>query len=162
LDDAAATLVKASHKAMADVTAALEEFRYNAAVAYIREFSNSIADMDTSGPARHFALVTLARLANPLMPHVTEEMWHALGGRGLLADQPWPEHDPALLVQDTATLAVQVNGKMRGTIEVAADADKDVCEKAALELPTVQAQMEGKQVRKVIVIPGKIVNVVVG
>lgn len=170
IDEAAAALVKASHKAMADVTAALEEFRYNAAVAFIREFSNSIAEADSSvkggAEARHFAMVTLARLANPLMPHVTEEMWSALngdgGGNGLLVDQSWPQHDPALLVQDTMTLAVQVNGKKRGTIDVPADADKDVCEKAALDLPNVQAQMEDKQVRKVIVVPGKIVNVVVG
>jgi len=89
-------------------------------------------------------------------------MWSALGGNGLLVDQPWPKHDPAMLVEDTITLAVQVNGKMRGTIDVAADADKDTCEAEALKLPTVQAQMDGKQVRKVIVVPGKIVNVVVG
>ncbi len=165
IDDAAAGVVKAAHKAIVQVTAALEEFRYNAAVAHIREFSNSIADADTSvtggAAARLFAMTTLARLANPLMPHITEEMWSALSGESLLADQPWPEHDPALLVEDTVTLAVQVNGKMRGTTEVAADADKDTCEKAALELPTVQAQMDGKQVRKVIIVPGKIVNVVV-
>ena len=166
MDEAAAGLVKAAHKAIAQVTAALEEFRYNAAVAYIREFSNTIADTDTSvkggAAARHFAMVTLTRLANPLMPHITEEMWNALGGDGLLVDQLWPEHDPAMLVEDTVTLAVQVNGKMRGTIEVVAEADTDTCEQAALVLPTVQAQMEGKQVRKVIVVPGKIVNVVVG
>ena len=166
MDNAAATLVKAAHKAIAQVTSALEEFRYNAAVAFIREFSNSIADLDDAakgaGAAKHFAMEALARLANPLMPHITEEMWSALGGDGLLADQPWPEHDPALLVEDTVTLAVQVNGKMRGTIEVAADADNKVCENAALALPTVQAQLEGKQVRRVIVVPGKIVNVVAG
>ena len=170
MDAAAVNLVKAAHKAIAQVTAALEEFRYNAAVAHIREFSNTISDLDSSAKgasaARHFAVETLARLANPLMPHITEEMWSALkgdeGGKGLLVDQPWPEHDPALLVEDTVILAVQVNGKMRGTIEVAAGADKDTCETEALKLPTVQAQMEGKQVRKVIVVPGKIVNVVVG
>ena len=165
MDDAAVTLVKAAHKATTQVTLALEEFRYNAAVAHIREFSNTIADLDLAAkgadPARHYAMVTLARLANPLMPHITEEMWSALGGVGLLADQPWPEHDPALLVEDTVTLAVQVNGKKRGTIEVATDADKETCKRLALALPTVQAQMAGKQVSKVIVVPGKIVNVVV-
>ena len=166
MDEAAADIVKATHKAIAQVTEALEGFRYNAAVAYIREFSNAVGELDAglkgAGPARRFAVETLARLANPLMPHITEEMWAALGGDGLLADQLWPSHDPALLVEDTVTLAVQVNGKMRGTIDVAADADKESCETAALALPTVQAQMDGKQVRKVIVIPGKIVNIVVG
>jgi leucyl-tRNA synthetase len=166
LDSAAVDIVKAAHKAIAQVTAALEDFRYNAAVAYIREFSNAISELDMTvvgaEPARRFALETLARLANPLIPHITEEMWQVLGGDGLLVDQPWPTFDPALLVEDMITLAVQVNGKMRGTIEVAADADKEACEHAALALPTVKVQMEGKQLRKVIVIPGKIVNVVAG
>lgn len=166
MDTAAADLVKAAHKAIAHVTEALETFRYNAAVAHIREFTNAIGELNVdlvgAGAARRFAVETLARLSNPLIPHITEEMWVTLGGSGLLADQAWPKHDPTLLVEDTVTLGVQVNGKMRGTIEVAAEADKDTCEAAALALPTVQAQMDGKQVRKVIVIPGKIVNVVVG
>jgi len=166
MDVAAAGIVKAAHKAIAHVTEALETFRYNAAVAHIREFTNAIGELNPdlvgAAPARRFAVETLARLANPLIPHITEEMWATLGGNGLLADQAWPKHDPALLVEDSVTLAVQVNGKMRGTIEVAAEADKETCEATALALPTVQAQMDGKQVRKVIVIPGKIVNVVVG
>ncbi len=163
LDDASADLVKTTHKAIAQVTEALEDFRYNAAVAHIREFSNIIGDKHNAAPpARRFAVETLARLANPLMPHITEEIWSALNGEGLLVHQPWPRHDPALLVEDTVTLAVQVNGKMRGTIDVAADANKDTCEAEALKLPTVQAQMDGKQVRKVIVVPSKIVNIVVG
>jgi leucyl-tRNA synthetase len=166
MDVAAAGIVKAAHKAIAHVTEALETFRYNAAVAHIREFTNAIGELNPdlvgAAPARRFAVETLARLANPLIPHITEEMWATLGGNGLLADQAWPKHDPALLVEDSVTLAVQVNGKMRGTIEVAAEADKETCEAAALALPTVQAQMDCKQVRKVIVIPGKIVNVVVG
>lgn len=166
MDTAAAEIVKVTHKAIAHVTEALETFRYNAAVAHIREFTNAIGELNVeltgAAPARRFAVETLARLANPLIPHITEEMWATLGGNGLLADQAWPKHDPALLVEDTVTLGVQVNGKMRGTIEVAAEADKSMCEAAALALPTVQAQMDGKQVRKVIVIPGKIVNVVVG
>jgi len=166
MDTAAAALVKVSHKAIADVTAALEDFRYNAAVAHIREFTNKISDLDStakgSETARRFAMVTLAQLANPLMPHITEEMWSALkdGGDGLLVNQPWPKCDTALLVEDTITLAVQVNGKMRGTIEVAPNADKETCEEAALQLTTVQAQLEGRNVRKVIVVPGKVVNVV--
>lgn len=166
MDTAAAEIVKSTHKAIAHVTEALETFRYNAAVAHIREFTNAIGELNVeltgAVPARRFAVETLARLANPLIPHITEEMWATLGGNGLLADQAWPKHDPALLVEDTVTLGVQVNGKMRGTIEVSAEADKSMCEAAALALPTVQAQMDGKQVRKVIVIPGKIVNVVVG
>lgn len=118
IDDEAAAIIKTAHKAIAQVTEALETFRYNAAVAHIREFSNAIGELDAgltgAVPARRFAVETLARLANPLMPHITEEMWAALGGSGLLADQPWPNHDPDLLVEDTVTLAVQVNGKMRG------------------------------------------------
>ena len=166
MNDAAADMVRITHRAIAQVTEALETFRYNAAVAHIREFSNAIGDLDVSvkggAVVRRFAVETLARLANPLMPHITEEMWSVLGGDGLLVDQPWPSFDPSLLIADTVTLAVQVNGKMRGTIEVDATADKNTCEQAALALPNVQVQMEGKQLRKVIVVPGKIVNVVVG
>ncbi|MEQ9446592.1 MAG: class I tRNA ligase family protein, partial [Rhodospirillaceae bacterium] len=105
MNDAAADMVRITHKAIAQVTEALETFRYNAAVAHIREFSNAIGDLDVSvkggAVVRRFAVETLARLANPLMPHITEEMWSVLSGDGLLVDQPWPSFDPSLLIADT-------------------------------------------------------------
>ena len=100
-------------------------------------------------------------MIGPLMPHLAEEMWHALGHTNLIADTAWPVVDAGMLVEDTITIAVQVNGKLRGTIDVAKDADKESVEQSALMLENVQSFIEGKEVRKVIVVPNKIVNVVI-
>jgi leucyl-tRNA synthetase len=113
------------------------------------------------GPALREAFETLVRLVGPMMPHLAEELWQRLGGAGLLVDQPWPEADPALTIEDSVTLAVQVNGKLRGTIELPRDAAEDAAEQAALAEPGVQRAMAGKPVRKVIVVKNRIVNVVV-
>ena len=138
---------------------------FNSAVARIRELSNGVNDMsrENLGAAVYrFGVETIARLINPLTPHIAEEMWRALGNTELLADTAWPSFDPALLADDEVTLAVQVNGKLRGTITVAKGADNASCEKAALALEAVQKQLEGKAPKKVIVVPGKIVNIVAG
>jgi leucyl-tRNA synthetase len=96
-----------------------------------------------------------------MMPHLAEELWHLLGHDTLLADERWPEADPALVVEDTVTVAVQVNGKLRATIELPRDATQGEAESAALAQPQVQRAMESKPARKVIVVPNRIVNVVV-
>ena len=96
-----------------------------------------------------------------MMPHLAEELWQALGSDTLIADVAWPVADPALLVDDTVTVAAQVNGKMRGTLSLPKDCPADVAQAAALALDTVQAAMQGKEPRKVIVVPNRIVNVVV-
>ena len=98
---------------------------------------------------------------NPMAPHLAEELWAALGRRTLLAGEPWPEPDPALLVDETVTVAVQLNGKLRGTIELPNDADRDAAEARALALEPVAAALAGKPARKVIYVPNRIVNVVV-
>jgi leucyl-tRNA synthetase len=160
-DDAA--ILRQIHRGIAQVSDDLEKFRFNSAVARIRELSNAVEAMNRDGDGAQvfrFGVETVARLANPLLPHIAEEMWSALGHKTLLVDTPWPEPDPALLTDDTVTLAVQVNGKLRGTITVAKDAAKEACEAEALALPTVQKQLDGKPPRKVIVVPGKIVNIV--
>jgi leucyl-tRNA synthetase len=102
-------------------------------------------------------------LLNPVVPHVSHALWQVLGHpESVLEDQPWPQVDQAALVRDTLTLAVQVNGKLRATIEVAASASKEDAEAMALAQPQVARFLEGLTVRKVIVVPGKIVNIVAG
>jgi leucyl-tRNA synthetase len=95
-----------------------------------------------------------------MMPHLAEALWHHLGYDTLLVDQPWPKADPALTVEDSVTVAVQVNGKLRGTVELQRDADQPTAEAAALALANVQRALEGRKVRKVIVVPNRIINVV--
>ena len=97
----------------------------------------------------------------PMMPHLAEECWAALGGKGFVADQPWPAFDPALTVDNEIIYPVQINGKKRGDLTIARDADQGAVEKAALALDFVQKALEGKPPRKVIVVPQRIVNVVV-
>jgi leucyl-tRNA synthetase len=96
----------------------------------------------------------------PMMPHLAEECWAALGGQGLVAEQPWPTFDPALIVENEITYPVQLNGKKRGDLTIARDADQAAIEQAVLALDFVQKALEGKTPRKVIVVPQRIVNVV--
>ena len=138
---------------------------FNTAIAALMELLNAVnkfTDMSEQGRAvRHEALETMVLLLNPVVPHLSHHLWQVLGHpEGVLEDQPWPQPDPAALVRDSLTLAVQVNGKLRGTIEVAADAGKDAVEALAREHPNVVAFLDGLSVRKVIVVPGKIVNIV--
>lgn len=108
------------------------------------------------------ALELITRLINPMMPHLTEELWQQLGHDEILAGHAWPEADPALLVEDTVTLPVQVNGKLRATLDVPKDASKDALEEMALANDNVKRAIDGKTLRKVIVVPGRVVNLVVG
>lgn len=139
---------------------------FNTAIAALMELLNHVAKFgDASGQGRavrHEALQAMVLLLNPVTPHVSHALWQVLGHpEMLLEDVPFPQADPAALVRDAVTLAVQVNGKLRGTIEVAPDAPRDAVEAAALAEPAVARFIEGQAVRKVIVVPGKIVNVVV-
>ncbi|RAO75432.1 leucine--tRNA ligase [Dyella jiangningensis] len=140
---------------------------FNTAIASLMELLNALNkfnDMSDQGRAvRHEALEAMVLLLNPVVPHVSHTLWQVLGhAPSVLEDQPWPRVDSAALVRDSLTLAVQVNGKLRGTIEVAANASKEEAEALALEQPNVKAFLEGQAVRKVIVVPGKIVNIVAG
>ncbi len=125
---------------------------------------SKFTDMSEQGRAvRHEALQTMVLLLNPVTPHVCHHLWQVLGNpETLLEDVPFPQADPAALVRDAVTLAVQVNGKLRGTIEVAVDAAREAIEAAAQAEPNVVKYLEGQTVRKVIVVPGKIVNIVAG
>jgi leucyl-tRNA synthetase len=154
-------LRQTTHRTIAAVTEALESFAFNVAVARIHELANAIADAPAAPlAARREAVEMLLRLAAPMMPHLAEELWHGLGGHGLVAQLPWPEADPALLVADTVTLAVQVLGKLRATIEVPADAtDEQVFALAEAE-PNVIRALDGKPVKKRIHVKGRVVNLV--
>jgi leucyl-tRNA synthetase len=140
---------------------------FNTAIAALMELLNHLSkfiDMSDQGRAvRHEALEAMVLLLNPVTPHVSHALWQALGhGETLIEDVPFPHHDPSALMRDALTLAVQVNGKLRGTIEVAIDTARDVIEAAALAEPHVARFLEGQTIRKVIVVPGKIVNIVAG
>ena len=121
------------------------------------------ADMSDQGRAvRHEAYEALVLMLNPITPHISHALWQVLGHpETVLEEVAFPRADPEALVRDALTLAVQVNGKLRGQIEVAADAPSDSIEAAALAEPAVAAFLEGKDVRKVIVVPGRVVNIVV-
>ena len=161
---AAEAAERATHKAIKAIGEAVERFRFNTAVAQVRELSNSLAELDGdddgSAWARRFGYETLVRLIEPMVPHIAEELWLQLGGDGMLTDRPWPDFDEALVTDDTLTIGVQVNGKLRGTIEVARDADKALVEETALAVENVQKILEGNAPRRVIVVPNKIVNIV--
>jgi leucyl-tRNA synthetase len=161
-NDAELALRRATHRAIAAVTVDLEALRFNRAVAQIYTLANAIGDADSgvSGTVRREALEGIVLLVGPMMPHLAETCWETLGHRTMVVDTPWPKADPALLHSDTITIAVQVNGKRRGEIVVAADADEASVRKAALAEPGVGRALDGKVPKRVIVVPGRIVNVV--
>lgn len=140
---------------------------FNTAIAAVMELLNAIAKFDDASAQgralRQECFEVVVLLLNPITPHTSHALWQALGHpEATLEDQPFPEADPAALVREAVTLAVQVNGKLRGTIEASVNAGKDTIEALALAEPNVQKFLEGLSVRKVIVVPGKIVNIVAG
>nr|WP_207537841.1 leucine--tRNA ligase [Sabulicella rubraurantiaca] len=155
-------LRQATHRAIAAVTEAWEGFAFNVAVARLHELANAIAEAPSAPlAAREEALEMLLRLAAPAMPHLAEEVMARLRpGAGLVARMPWPEADPALLKAETVTLAVQVLGKLRATIEVPVEAtDEEVFARAEAE-ENVQRALDGKPIRKRIHVKGRVVNLV--
>ena len=165
LGSAATELRRAAHKTVAGLSADIEAFHFNKAVARLYELANTIAGFEAGDAgdkwALREALEIFVRLIGPMTPHLAEELWQGLGHTTLLADAAWPVADPALVVDDTVTVAVQLNGKLRGTLQLAKDAPKDLAEKAALALPELVRALEGKTPKRVIVVPNRIVNVVI-
>ncbi|MGQ3073858.1 MAG: leucine--tRNA ligase [Ferrovibrionaceae bacterium] len=165
-DDAdALALRRETHKTIAAISRDLDAFTFNKAVARIHELANSIEDCRSVTPAAAFArreaIEVATRLVAPMMPHLAEEMWQRLGHDTVLVDMPWPEADPALTREDSVTIAVQVGGKLRATLEVARDMDAKALEALALADEAVVRVIAGRPVRKVVVVPNRIVNVVV-
>jgi len=162
LSPEAAKLRRLIHRTIANVGEDLERFHFNKAVARVREMTNALAEPPADGGwVLREGLEAAALLIGPMMPHLAEEMWQDLGHAGPLAETAWPAADPALLVEDTVTVAVQVNGKLRATIDLPKDADPGLAEQTALAQPPVIAAMSGKPPRKVVVVANRIVNVVV-
>jgi len=158
-------LRRAVHVTIDGVTHAIERFHFNKAVALLRELHNTIEGHLKRGQpgaaVLREAIETLVRLFNPMIPHVTEEAWATLGHERLLAETSWPAADPSLMGAEEVTLPIQVNGKRRGEIRVPKGAERAMVEAAALAEPGTIRAMEGKPLKKIIVVPDKIVNVVV-
>ncbi|MBL0001893.1 MAG: leucine--tRNA ligase [Sphingomonadales bacterium] len=153
------TLGKILHRAIAGVGADIEALTFNKAVAKVHELVNAIEKAEPSA-TRSEAVLTLARLVSPMLPHLAEEGWTRMGGTGLVAAEPWPSHDPALLFDDEVTIAIQINGKLRDTLTLPKAADKAALEAAALASEKVVRALDGATPKKVIVVPGRLVNIV--
>ena len=156
-----AALAKATAKAIDEVTKGIEGFAFNKAIAALYGFTNTIAKANASTPVMKDAIRTLARLMSPMTPHLSEEIWALQGGAGLCAQAAWPKADPALLVDDTVILPIQINGKRRAEISVPKDMPAAEVEKLALADEDVVRFLAGQPVKKIIVVPGRIINVVV-
>ena len=176
IGERARKLRQVTHRAIAAVTENIEGLRFNSAIARIREFANELSaavdEVTEAGVAEggvvedlafafREAAETLVLLVAPMTPHVAEECWADLGGAGLVARAPWPVADPTLVVQDLISLPVQVNGKKRGEIFVAPEADEATVRELALADEGVRRALEGRPVKKFILVPKRIVNVVV-
>ncbi|MGV8997637.1 MAG: leucine--tRNA ligase [Parvibaculaceae bacterium] len=167
LDEASQALRRAAHQTLAAITDDLDNLRFNRAVARVYELANALStfeagrDLDSARWARREAVEIMVLVIAPMMPHLAEEAWSVLGHTSMAVDTPWPVADAALLVEDSVTIAVQVNGKRREELVIARDADNKAIEAAALALEKVKNAIDGKPLRKVIVVPGKIINIVV-
>jgi leucyl-tRNA synthetase len=146
-------------RTIAAVTDDFEALRFNTAISRLMEFVNFFTGQETRPKS---AMETFALLLAPMAPHVAEELWSLLGHEKSLAYEPWPEFDPALLKDDEVEIPVQLNGKLRGRVVVAAGALGTDIEQTARADPKIAKLLEGKTVRKVVVVPGKLVNFVVG
>lgn len=161
-DDAERDLKRLIHRSIDRVTAELERLHFNKAVALIRELSNGIENFNGDNPALvREALIAAIRMIEPMMPHLAETLWQRLGMTGLVSQAPWCIADKAWLESDDIVLPVQVNGKKRAEIRVAKTADKAAIEAAALADGNVQRSLDGKAVKRVIVVPNRIVNLVI-
>ena len=157
-DDA---LARAAARAIRDVTEGVEGFAFNKSIAALYTLTNALRESGASRPARAAALRTLAQLMAPMVPHLAEEVWAMAGGAGLVLTAPWPEADPALLIEATVTLPIQINGKRRSEVAVPRDAAQAEVEAAVLADAAVLKALAGGAPKRLIVVPGRIVNVIV-
>ncbi len=154
-------LLRAMHKTIHEVTQGVESFGFNAAIARLYGFTNTLGRSGAGAAAKRQATMALAQLMAPMTPHLSEEIWAMLGGEGLIAVAPWPKADAAMLIDDTVTLPIQINGKRRSEITVPKDMPAAEVEKLVLADEAVVRALEGGAVKKLIVVPGRIVNVVI-
>ena len=154
-------LEKAKNIAIESVTNGVEGFAFNKSIAALYQFTNILAKSPASKNAKIDAMLTMAQLMQPMTPHLAEEIWSTLGGDGLVTEAKWPILDTSMLINDTIVLPIQVNGKRRDEIQVNVDLSKDEIEKIVLERQSVLRILDGNAPKKIIVVPGKIVNVVI-
>ncbi|MEI4471819.1 leucine--tRNA ligase [Frigidibacter sp. MR17.24] len=154
-------LLRATHRAITDVTAGIEGFAFNTSIAKLYGFANAISKSGAGAGVKREAMGVMAQLLSPFTPHLAEDAWSMLGGEGLVAQARWPEADPAMLVEDTVTLPIQVNGKRRTEITVPKDMPASEVEKLVLAEESIARALEGRAPKKLIVVPGRIVNVVI-
>ena len=152
-------LARTMHRTIDGVRADMDNLRFNTAIAKITELNNEITKLDGSTP--RVVAETMVTMLSPLVPHVAEELWSMLGGEGTVTRAAFPEADPAMLVDDQVEMPVQVNGKVRGRVMVAADADEASVVAAALADVNVALHLDGKEIRKTIVVPGRMVNLII-
>ena len=156
-----ASLQKETNKAIHDVTMGLESFGFNSVIARLYGFTNILAKSKASGQTKKMAAKTLIQLMGPMTPHLSEELWKELGGNGLVVSAKWPKANLELLIDDEITLPVQINGKRRTEITVQKDTNSSEVERSALLCEAVVKALDGQLPKKVIVVPGRIVNVVI-
>ena len=149
------------HRAIFEVTQSIDTFAFNKAIANIYEFSNVLGKSKAGSEMQVLAVRTLAQLMAPFTPHLAEEIWALHGGAGLVANADWPVADESLLVEDNVTLPIQINGKRRAEITVPKDTPKEEVEKIVLSNDAVLRALDGGTPKKLIVVPGRIVNVVI-
>ena len=154
-----AALERKLHRTISGVSEAIEALQFNKAVAQLYELTSAIEKAKPSA-TRADAIRALVLMIAPMAPHLAEECWSVLGGEGLVAKAPWPGFDPALLVEDQVTLAVQVNGKLRDTVTAPRGLDRSAAEALALSSENVRRQLAGAAPRKIIVVPDRLVNIV--
>jgi leucyl-tRNA synthetase len=155
--------VRALHRTIAGVRDGFSTLRFNIAIARITELTNHLTSVHgATSPIPRSVAEPLVLLLAPLAPHIAEELWSRLGHDSSLAWEPFPVADERWLVEDTVQVAVQVNGKVRSQVSVPADADAAALEAAARADEKIAAQLDGKTVRRVVAVPGRLVNFVLG
>jgi leucyl-tRNA synthetase len=159
--DGADELRRRTHKTILRVTQQLERLQFNTAISSLMELSNAAMDWQGDASSLRESLEVLVQLLSPFAPHIANELWHELGRSEELATLHWPEADPSLVVDDAYQIAVQVNGKLRGEVQVAATAGEAEIRETAARDPKVAGWLHGKTIKKVVVIPKRLVNFVV-
>ena len=160
-DADALALAKATHRAIDEVTKGIEGFAFNKAIAKLYEFTNTLQKSKAGRADKQAAMKVMAQLMQPMTPHLAEEVWALMGGEGMVTTAAWPVVDPAMLVDDTITMPIQINGKRRSEISIPKDMEKSEVEKLALADEAVIRALDGNAPKKLIVVPGRIINVVI-
>ncbi len=153
-----AETTKILHKTMKKVTEDMDNMSFNTAISAMMVLTNHLQSLKGNVPRE--AAEKLALMVSPIAPHIGEECWNMLGHEDTLAYEPWVEFDEELTVDSTVKMGVQVNGKIRGQIEIPKDADQELAMAEAMKEVSVEAQLEGKDIKKIIFVPGRILNIV--